>query len=146
MAAARRRAAFLLIRGFERFSLYDVRRAAMSNGDKQIALSGIVYWYGTHERISGAVIKATPREGKVMLTDADDDGDFKLHNLEPGTWTIVAMHEEGQPGRPQVKEPQEDETGLRFELFRQMGTADEGAGRRFGRTGHCIRGAPHALP
>jgi len=102
----------------------------MNDDLNQVTVSGTVYWYGTHERISGAVLKATS-EGKVKLAETDDDGDFKFHNLEPGTWTFVALHEEGRPGRPETKELQQDETNFTFELFRQMGTADEATGRRF---------------
>lgn len=97
--------------------------------DQKITVSGTVYWYGTKERVRGAVVKATHEE-EVQFTRTDDDGDFSLE-VEAGTWTLVALHEDGRASKPQTQALEQDKTDFEFNLFRHMGTADAAAGLRF---------------
>lgn len=91
--------------------------------------SGTVYWYGSHERVRGAVVKATNAETrKPKFTATNDDGDFELAALEPGKWTFVVMGEESHPTKPEEHDLAEDKTNFRFELFRLEGTPDEKTG------------------
>ncbi len=53
---------------------------------------GTVYRHGSDRRIEHAYVKATKGD-QVQHTTTDDDGDFDFKELEPGTWTLVALHD-----------------------------------------------------
>lgn len=98
---------------------------------KAVQVSGTVYWYGSDERVVGALVRATSDTGANEVAICDDDGDFRFSWLEPRKWTFVAMHDDGVPSKPEVENLVEDIPNLRFQLFRRMGTPDEKSGRRF---------------
>ncbi|MGD8597634.1 MAG: hypothetical protein PVJ26_11470, partial [Anaerolineae bacterium] len=88
-----------------------------------------VYRYGSDRRIEHASLKAT-KDDQVRYTTTDDDGDFDLKELEPGTWTLVALHDRSFPSKAQqVELVDKDKTGLRIDLFRLQGNEDQKMGR-----------------
>ena len=94
-----------------------------------LQISGTVYRYGSDRRIEHASVKAT-KDDQVRYTTTDDDGDFDLKELEPGTWTLVALHDRSFPSKAQqVELVDKDKTGLRIDLFRLQGNEDQKMGR-----------------
>lgn len=91
--------------------------------------SGTVYRYGTNERIERASVKATMGT-QVSYFTTDDDGDFSF-DLDPGTWTLVALDEASLPSKPKELDLMQDTTGIRIDLFRLQGTEDRAQGRYF---------------
>lgn len=90
--------------------------------------SGTVYRYGSDRRIEHASVKAT-KEGQVRYTTTDDDGDFSFDDLEPGRWTLVALHERSFPSKAEELDLMQDSAGIRIDLFRLQGNEDEKLGR-----------------
>ena len=116
------------------------------NGPDTIDVSGTVYWYGTKERVTGAVIKAAPipeegeaqsaggatpkpEEGQVTSAVTDANGYFEFENLAPRTWTFVAFHEDGVSRTSEPGRLSQDKDDLELVVF--QGTPDAEAGRRF---------------
>ena len=89
--------------------------------------SGTVYRYGSNERIERASVKATMGT-QVSYFTTDDDGDFSF-DLDPGTWTLVALDEASLPSKPKELDLMQDTTGIRIDLFRLQGTEDRAQGR-----------------
>jgi hypothetical protein len=92
-------------------------------------VSGTVYRYGSNERIERASVKATMGT-QVSYVTTDDDGDFSF-DLDPGTWTLVALDEASLPSKPKELDLMQDTTGIRIDLFRLQGTEDRAQGRYF---------------
>jgi len=91
-------------------------------------VSGTVYRYGSERRIEYASVKAT-KEGQVRYTTTDDDGDFSFDDLDPGKWTLAALHEKSFPSKAKELDLMEDTTEIRINLFRLQGNEDEKLGR-----------------
>jgi len=91
--------------------------------------SGTVYRSGSKERIEGASVKAT-KGTQVEHTTTDDDGDFRI-DLEPGTWTFVAMHEDSFPSKPKEVDLMQDSGSIRIDLSRLQGTEEGRLGQGF---------------
>jgi hypothetical protein len=92
-------------------------------------ISGTVYRFGSDRRIERASVKAT-KDDQVRYTTTDDDGGFDLKELDPGTWTLVALHDRSFPSKAQqVELVDKDKAGLRIDLFRLQGSEDQKMGR-----------------
>ena len=92
--------------------------------------SGTVYHYDSDERIKGASVKAT-WEAETQFQITDDDGDFTFENLDPGEWTLTALHEKSFPRTLGPLDILKDTSGIRIDLFRLQGTEDEALGKKF---------------
>lgn len=93
-------------------------------------VSGTVFRFGGEQRIEYASVKATKKGEKVRYTTTDDDGDFSLDDLAPGTWRLVALHEESFPSKAIEIDLMEDTQDLRIDLQRLQGDEDRRLGRR----------------
>lgn len=94
-------------------------------------VSGTIYRYGTNERVQGAVVRALSRDGKTKFAVTDDDGDFTIEDLEVGRWKITVLHEDSQASRSEDLDLTANKPGMRFNLVRRAGTADQVLGQRF---------------
>ncbi|MCL7454665.1 MAG: carboxypeptidase-like regulatory domain-containing protein, partial [Anaerolineae bacterium] len=61
-------------------------------------VSGTVYRYGSDRRIEHASVKAT-KGSQIQYMTTDDDGDFTFEDLEPGKWTLTALHDSSFPSK-----------------------------------------------
>ena len=96
-----------------------------------IKASGTIYKEGTKFKLAGAVVKATDADGNQLTAVTDDQGRFTFANLEPGSWSLVAL-KEGHYSSPTEKiELAVDRKDLDFELARRQETADEKMGKIF---------------
>jgi len=91
--------------------------------------SGTVYRSGSKERIERASVKAT-KGAQVEHITTDDDGDFRF-DLDPGTWTLVAMHEDSFPSKPKEVDLVQDTGSIRIDLPRLQGTEEGRLGQGF---------------
>jgi hypothetical protein len=92
-------------------------------------ISGTVYRWGTKERIPYATVKAYKKGSQAQFVNTDDDGDFALKDLDPGSWNVVVLQEESFPSQKQVVELTEDKTGMDVYLTRLTGHEDEKSGK-----------------
>lgn len=96
-----------------------------------VSISGTVVRYGSAERIANASVKATDSKGKITQIVTDDDGDFTFTKLEPGKWSIVALHEESYPNVPVEVDVSSDVENIQIKLQRLAGQVDEVVGMQF---------------
>jgi hypothetical protein len=94
-------------------------------------VSGTVFRYGSAERIVGATVKAIASDKTITQTVTDDDGDFSFPNLNPGKWSIVALHEDSFPNPPLVMDIMADVDKIQINLQRLAGEDDKTAGQQF---------------
>lgn len=92
-------------------------------------VSGTVYRDKSDERLAGAIVKAQSEGQPARFVSTDDDGDFSFPDLEQGTWTLTALHEQRRASQAQTIEVNEKKPGIEFRLNRLMETADDTAGR-----------------
>lgn len=90
--------------------------------------SGTVYRSDSKERIPGASVKVSKGE-RVLFAIADDDGDFEIDVPEPGEWELVALDEDSFPNPPIKLDLTKDRAGIKIDLKRLTGEADESAGK-----------------
>jgi hypothetical protein len=94
-------------------------------------ISGTVFRYDSAERIVNASVRATDKDGKIQQTLSDDDGEFSLSNLNTGTWSVQALHDECFPNQPIVMDIMTDKDKVNIKLQRLAGESDQTAGLLF---------------
>lgn len=91
-------------------------------------LSGTIYRQGTKERLPGALVKVSAKGKADKIDTADDDGNFAL-DLAPGSWSVVAMHEDSFPSVIYSIDLVEDKSGFDIYLPRMCGIEDAKSGK-----------------
>jgi hypothetical protein len=94
-------------------------------------ISGTVFRYDSSERIVNATVRATDKGGKIQQTLSDDDGDYTIPNLNTGTWSVIALHDECFPNKPIVLDIMADKDKVDIRLQRLEGEADRQTGLLF---------------
>jgi len=94
-------------------------------------LSGTVYRSGSDERVQYASVKAWAAGEKAAHTITNEDGDFKFDKLNPGDWTLVAMHEKYFPSKRSKLNLVGDSDNVRIELTPLVGEVDMEKGVKF---------------
>jgi hypothetical protein len=90
-------------------------------------LSGTIYRKGTKEPIPGALVKATAKDKNNKVGVADEDGDYVLE-IDPGSWTIVALNEKSFPSDEKKIDLMQDKSGFDMDLPRLSGEEDSKSG------------------
>ena len=90
-------------------------------------LTGTIYRKLTKERIPGATVKAC-KKNEIKYDTADEDGNFHLE-ITPGSWTLVALHEDSFPSDKATIDLMEDKPDFHFYLPRLGGEGDAKSGK-----------------
>ena len=102
-----------------------------SGSNSMATISGTVFRYDSSERIVNATVRVTDKDGKIQQTLSDDDGDFSISNLNTGTWSVIALHDECFPNKPIVMDIMADKDKIAIKLQRLEGEADHQTGQLF---------------
>jgi hypothetical protein len=95
------------------------------------SISGTVVRYDSAARIANATVRVTDGEGKTQQVLTDDDGDFKVNDLQPGKCSVVALFDDSFPNRPEEFVLTENKANLSIRLHRLAGEEDKAAGMKF---------------